>query len=221
MVHAVSLVRCAAALALALCVTWAPANAATVRPLDVPALTEASDVVALGRVVDRRVGIGSFDRITTWWTIAIDDVWHAEAESLRSPTTVVVRQWAGELDGVVESVPGDARVALGDYVVLFARGDAPDDLTFTALAQSVFHVEPAVPAALVNGWAEGGAPLSVEPLAAGPLGWAGAPGEGARSVQFLERVAFYNAGDVTHGHGETWTLARLRAAVEAAGEGAQ
>lgn len=51
------------------------AEAATVRLLDVDALTQASDVVVFGQVVDQRVGIGTMNRITTWWTIAVDAYW--------------------------------------------------------------------------------------------------------------------------------------------------
>ena len=192
----------------------ARAEAATVRLLDVEALTQASDVVVFGQVVDQRVGIGTMNRITTWWTIAVDAYWvGGDAEPA---TTVVVRQWGGELDGAVEAVPGDARLSLGEHVVVFARGAAPDDLTFTALAQSVFHVEPAVPPGLVQGWPAPGTLTPLGETSAGPMGWGMAPRVDARSLQLLDGVAFYDDGDVAHRHGVSWSLSDLRAAVEAA-----
>ena len=117
----------------------APADAATMYYLDVPALVEISDVVVAGEVVDSDVFIGSHDRITTEWTVRVD-------ESLKGGEfeTVRFRQWAGELDGRVQHVPGDGRLALGDQVVVFLRGDAPDALFLSALGQSVFHVMPPI-----------------------------------------------------------------------------
>ena len=105
--------------------------------LDVPALVEISDVIVAGEVVDSEVFIGNHSRITTEWTIRVD-------ESLKGGelTEVRFRQWAGELDGRVQHVPGDGRIELGQRVVLFLRGDAPDALFLAAMGQSVFHVMP-------------------------------------------------------------------------------
>ena len=112
-------------------------QATTMYYLDVPALVEISDVVVAGEVVDADVFIGNHDRITTEWTVRVD-------ESLKGGEfeTVRFRQWAGELDGRVQHIPGDGRLALGDRVVVFLRGDAPDGLFLSALGQSVFHVMP-------------------------------------------------------------------------------
>ena len=111
--------------------------ATTVYYLDIPALVEISDVIVAGEVVDSEVFIGNHSRITTEWTIRVD-------QSLKGGelTEVRFRQWAGELDGRVQHVPGDGRVELGQRVVLFLRGDSPDALFLSALGQSVFHVMP-------------------------------------------------------------------------------
>ncbi len=104
--------------------------------LDVEALTEISDVVVRGVVVDSRVFVGNHDRITTEWTVRVEETLAGEAHD-----EVRFRQWAGELDGVVEHVPGDARVRLGEHAVFFLVGDTPDGLFLAALGQSKFAID--------------------------------------------------------------------------------
>lgn len=111
------------------------AHAATMYYLDVPALVEVSDVVVLGEVVDADVFIGTQGRITTEWTVDVTVTLHGDAHR-----QVRFRQWTGELDGQVQHIPGDGRVEVGDEVVLFLHGDAPDALFLSALGQSVYHV---------------------------------------------------------------------------------
>lgn len=127
-----SLAWIVAALAL---VSAPAAHAATMYYLDVPALVEASDVVVVGEVVDADVFIGNSGRITTEWTVDVTVTLHGDAHR-----QIRFRQWTGELDGMVQHIPGDGRVAVGDEVVLFLHGDAPDALFLSALGQSVYHV---------------------------------------------------------------------------------
>ncbi len=125
-----------ACVAVALTHGYAPAaDAATMYYLDVPALVEASDAVVIGEIVDSRVFVGNYDRITTEWTVDVSSTLVGSPQS-----TVRFRQWTGELDGMVQHVPGDARITLGETYVLFLRGDAPDGLFLTALAQSSYQV---------------------------------------------------------------------------------
>lgn len=125
----------AAAVAACALALPAPARGATMYYLDVPALVEQSDFVVVGELVDARVFEGDEGRITTEWTIRVDVAVLGPA----SPT-LTFRQWAGQLDGTVQYVPGDARLTLGDRMVFFLRGDGGERTYLTALSQSVFRI---------------------------------------------------------------------------------
>jgi len=112
-----------------------PAAAATMYYLDVPALVAGADVVVVGEVVGAEVFVGNFSRITTRWTVRVERTLKGSA-----PGTVAFTQWAGELDGVAERVPGDAVVRVGQRAVFFLSGDAPHDLVLSALGQSKFEI---------------------------------------------------------------------------------
>lgn len=198
------LLICLTALAAVLSAPRA-ADAATMRYLDIEALTDASDAIVRGRVVDARVYRGSYDRITTEWTVRVAYGWKNAPE-----TELRVRQWAGELDGVVERIPGDARIAIGDEIVVFARGNEQDGFTFTALAQSVYQVQDAAPLL----------PPSLEPgdLVPGPLGWDQLAGEGARAGRDLRGVVLYDENEaravLREGSAEVLPLAELERAID-------
>ena len=118
------------------CVLYAtPAAAATMYYLDVPALVAGADVVVMGEVVGSEVFIGNHSRITTRWTVRVE-----RALAGSAPATVAFTQWAGELDGVAERVPGDAVVEVGQRAVFFLSGDDPQDFVLSALGQSKFEV---------------------------------------------------------------------------------
>ena len=85
------------------------AQAATMRYADVSALTQHSDVVVRGRIVDADVYLDeSNGHITTRWTLAVE-------ESLKGDVTGTVSftQWGGQLNGVIERIPGDATFSRG------------------------------------------------------------------------------------------------------------
>lgn len=131
------------ALALALTAAWplpmllpSTAEAATMIYADVETLTEWSDAVVRGRVERDDVWLGTSGRITTRWRVVVDTTLKGEPLAERA-----FIQWAGELDGVVEQVAGDAVLTPGDDVILFLRGEDPLDMTLTALGQSVFFLE--------------------------------------------------------------------------------
>ncbi len=125
-----------AASALAVFLTaGAPAYAATVLPLTLPDLVEQSDAIVLGRIVGAEVFVGEYARITTRWTVEVEQTLHGE------PAGVIrFTQWTGELSGVVQHVPGDAVVVDGERVVLFLHGEGPDSYSLTALSQAKFSV---------------------------------------------------------------------------------
>lgn len=187
----------------------APAHAATMRYLDIAGLTAASDAVVRGRVVDARVFLGDSSRITTEWTIQVSAGWKNAPEG-----QVVVSQWVGELDGRVERIPGDARVAVGDDIVAFLRGNPSDGWTFTALAQSIYQVVPGVP--LLD------TPIAPADLNAwrGPVGWDTPSGGGLVAGRDLSNVVIYDDTAVQavlrEGEPEALSLAALVAAIESA-----
>ncbi len=69
-------------------------------------------------------------------------------ESYKGPAVpgaeLVLRQFGGEAEGLVERVPGDPRLADGEDVVVFLR-NGPGVAFLTAMAQSVYHLHPAAP----------------------------------------------------------------------------
>jgi hypothetical protein len=62
----------------------------------------------------------------------------------RAGAELVLRQFGGETEGLVERVPGDPRLADGEDVVVFLR-NGPGVAFLTAMAQSVYHLHPAAP----------------------------------------------------------------------------
>jgi hypothetical protein len=186
-----------------------PGHAATMRYLDIAGLTAASDAVVRGRVVDARVFLGESSRITTEWTIHITAGWKNAPDG-----QIVVSQWVGELDGRVERIPGDARVAIGDDIVAFVRGSEELGWTFTALAQSIYQIVPGVP--LLD------APPTPSDLAAwrGPVGWHTPVGGGLVAGRDLSNVVIYDDTAVQavlrEGEPEAMSLAALEAAIVAA-----
>lgn len=115
----------------------APASqAATMRYADISALTQHSDVVVRGRIVDADVYLDeSNGHITTRWTLAVE-------ESLKGGVTGTVSftQWGGQLDGVIERIPGDAAFTMNEHAVVFLRVGEEGGLFLTALAQSKFAI---------------------------------------------------------------------------------
>jgi len=112
------------------------AQAATMRYADVSALTQHSDVVVRGRIVDADVYLDeSNGHITTRWTLAVE-------ESLKGGVTGTVSftQWGGQLDGVIERIPGDATFTMNEHAVVFLRVGEEGGLFLTALAQSKFAI---------------------------------------------------------------------------------
>ncbi|MCB9533323.1 MAG: hypothetical protein H6698_03210 [Myxococcales bacterium] len=201
-------------LAVSLALTSAAAQAATMLYRDVPGLVEIADVVVVGEIVDAEVFMGRLGHITTRWTVRVD-------ETLAGQPSDQVRftQWAGQLDGRAESVPGDATFTVGERVVLFLAGDDSDDLFLAALAQSKFSV-PAAVAPFEPGGVVGWGPSVFGDLLAPPsLSVAALPANTPvyRDLSSLSLMLQTPAGLTTlEGRLEVDTLASLAAAVRAA-----
>jgi hypothetical protein len=118
----------AGALAMGLALLAAPAFGATVLRLSFEQLTEKSDVVVRGRVVGSTPKLNAAaGRISTFTDVEV-----TEAIKGAPGKRITVRQPGGEVGGIGQSVPGSARFAPGEEVVLFLQR-APDDA-------AVFHV---------------------------------------------------------------------------------
>jgi hypothetical protein len=113
------------------------AQAATMYYADVERLTHISDLVVVGRIASTEVYLGNEGRITTRWTVSVSETLVGSHHD-----TISFTQWAGELDGVAQRVPGDARLNVGDDVVLFLHGTAPDELSLSALGQASWSIVP-------------------------------------------------------------------------------
>lgn len=111
------------------------AEATTMYYLDVEQLVELSDVVVTGRVVAARTFIGDHDRISTAWSIEIEQV----HEGQNVAGVIEIEQWGGELNGEVLYIPGDARFVRGERVMVFLR-EVDGRYFLSAMGQSKFTV---------------------------------------------------------------------------------
>ena len=124
-------------LCVAVLVPSARTDATTMVYADLEWLTEVSDVVVYGTIVDIHTAEGETFAIETTVTVKVFETWKgAPLDQL------TFNQAGGELNGYELRVPGDARFAVGEEYVLFLHGQAPDDLYLSALGQSAFHVMP-------------------------------------------------------------------------------
>ncbi|MDP3278279.1 MAG: hypothetical protein Q8Q09_24035 [Deltaproteobacteria bacterium] len=111
------------------------ASATVVVPLSRQELTDQSDVVVRATVVSRLSRWNDdHSQIITLTRVRVTETvkGHAERE-------LVIRQFGGEVDGLVSEVAGDGRLVQGQHVVLFLRR-GPEVYFLTALAQAVFVV---------------------------------------------------------------------------------
>jgi hypothetical protein len=132
--------RVAQAIGLALTLFAAtPAQATVAVQVDRPQLVELSDLVVRATVLDA-TSRWNEDRtqIITLTRLAVTQYLKGGG-----PTELVVRQFGGEVDGLVSRVSGDARLEAGADVVLCLRRGA-GVVYLTAMAQSVWYVNPQV-----------------------------------------------------------------------------
>ena len=130
--------RCAAAWALSLSLL-APvaAEATVVVPLSRAELVAQSDVVVRATVV------GATSRWNETHTQIITLTRLHVTETLKGANVaseLVLRQFGGEVDGLVSHVSGDARLVAGQDAVFFLRG-GNGVVYLTALAQAVYYVQ--------------------------------------------------------------------------------
>jgi hypothetical protein len=120
------------------------AHATTVIALSLPELVAMSDRVVVGtpRVRFSRWEAG---RIVTYTAVDVETPIAGVAPSVQ---TVTVRTLGGEVDGIGQLVVGEAKLPLGDSVMLFLQTlpavkeiAVADSMVVTALAQGAMHID--------------------------------------------------------------------------------
>ncbi|MCK6571301.1 hypothetical protein L6V77_09395 [Myxococcota bacterium] len=137
--------------AVALCTATAfvgtpsPADATIVKRLTVSEMARRADVVVLGRVVGQTATWNpERTRIHTLTELLVGESLKGGA---RTGETLTIRQLGGTLDGLVQTVPGNARFAVGEEVVVFLDKDEAQPLHYViGMAQGKFAVQRSGPA---------------------------------------------------------------------------
>ena len=133
-------VRFLAVLLVTTAALWASTAAATVMLyLDLPTLVETSDVIVHGRVIDQHTYFDdSRQQVTTKTTVEVARTFWGPQEA-----TVTFRQVAGEWNGTLTAIPGDAKFEPYEEVVLFlvdGKGKYAGDRYLSGLAQAKYTV---------------------------------------------------------------------------------
>lgn len=126
-----------AALSLSLCLTAAsPADATVARQVSRAELVSLSDVVVRATVLEVRSAWNQDQtQILSFTRLQVTEYLKGSGSS-----ELVLRQFGGEVDGLVSHIAGDPRFQAGQDVVLFLRqGDGVSFLT--AMAQSAYFVQ--------------------------------------------------------------------------------
>jgi hypothetical protein len=104
-------------------------------------LVEMSDVVVRGTLTRSAshwgangLEITSALTLFTDWTLSVDETLKGAVES-----TLIIRQWGGEVEGQSLRIPGDARLSEGEHVVLFLR-EVEGIFYLTAMGQAKLAV---------------------------------------------------------------------------------
>jgi hypothetical protein len=136
--RALSLALAVSAGGAALCMP-ADAGATIVKRLGVADMARRADVVVMGRVL-RQTATWNPER-TRIYTLTELSVSEALKGTAAAGETVTIRQLGGTLDGLVQTVPGNARFGVGEEVVVFLDRDETQPLHYViGMAQGKFTV---------------------------------------------------------------------------------
>lgn len=130
--------------------------------VDVPSLSQSSDVIVLGTVVGSAPRL-TLDgrRIVTDTEIQVTEVLKGKPQS----STVVVIQAGGIVGDVGQRVEGTARFAVGEEVVVFLDRRGAERFAVTAMSQGKFRVERSSDGKTAYAVPEGaGASMLIDPL---------------------------------------------------------
>lgn len=169
------------------------ALASTVMALDLGELLRASDEVFVGEAIDAEVHRDALGRIVTDVSVRI-------AESIAGERgvgeEVVLRCLGGSLDGLGMQVPGEARLAVGETALVFARRSDGGWLRAVGMSQGVLPMEPGDEGWMVE---PGGAGLSLVRPGGGRLQPAtGALTEARPFTELRARLSALRAAGASH-----------------------
>lgn len=134
---------------LALCLLSTAAWATIVQALDLEQLAQTADVVVHGRVLAQSTAWNaSHSRIYTVTTVSITD-------PLKGPhkqgATIQIRQLGGTVDGITQSIVGNAVLRTSEEVILFLNHDPKKALHYVVgMAQGKYAVQRAGKTAVVS-----------------------------------------------------------------------
>lgn len=115
------------------------ADATIVKRLGVADMARRADVVVVGRVL-RQTATWNPER-TRIYTLTEISVSESLKGTAAAGATVTIRQLGGTLDGLVQTVPGNARFVVGEDVVVFLDRDETQPLHYViGMAQGKFTV---------------------------------------------------------------------------------
>lgn len=112
----------------------APAHAAVVAPLDLPDLCRDAALIVHG-VVTAEESAWREGHIVTRVTIAVQKTLKGTRQR-----SVSISLLGGVVGGIGQIAPGEATLATGEEVVLFAEPAGAGELRVVGMAQGVFHI---------------------------------------------------------------------------------
>ncbi len=104
------------------------AGATIVRPLTVEMMAERADVVVRGRVVGQEAAWN--DDKTRIYTVTRVEIAEAYKGGDKPGAVIAVRQIGGTVDGLTQSVVGNAKLRVGEELVLFLDRDEAKPLHY-------------------------------------------------------------------------------------------
>lgn len=119
-----------------------PAGATIVQSLTLDELAHKADVIVHGRVVEQAASWNETrSRIYTVTTVEVVERLKGLGES-----RIQIRQLGGTVDGITQSIVGNARLVVGEEVVVFLNHDPSKNLHYVVgMAQGKYAVDRSTP----------------------------------------------------------------------------
>ncbi len=117
----------------------APAGATIVKALSVKEMSTVADVIVVGEVVDQRTFWNDEKtRIYTVTRVRVSEALKGTSEGAE----IEIRQIGGTLDGLTQSIVGNAKLAKGEEVLVFLDRDDQKPLHYViGMAQGKFSID--------------------------------------------------------------------------------
>jgi hypothetical protein len=121
-----------------------PATATIVRALSIEQLTATADVIAEGRVTAQSSSWN--DEKTRIYTVTTLAVLTAHKGPVKPGETLQIRQIGGTVDGLTQSIVGNAKLSVGEEMLVFLDRDEDRGLHYVVgMAQGKFSIDRASP----------------------------------------------------------------------------